>query len=175
MGGVAERLALSGSHGSEHRWRGVVAHPVRPDSLDEAAALLRPFAEANPGVLVEEKSYGVALHYRMAPAAEAEARELVATLGERLELHVQDGKMMAELRIPGGDKGTAVRRLMERPPMRGSRPVFVGDDATDEPGFEAARSSGGHGVLVGSGRETAADFALESPVAVRRWLEVAIR
>ncbi len=59
---------------------------------------------------------------------------------------------MVELRMPGGDKGTALRRLMERAPMAGTLPVFVGDDVTDEQGFDAARAMGGAGVLVGRRR-----------------------
>jgi trehalose 6-phosphate phosphatase len=78
--------------------------------------------------------------------------------------------MVAELRVAGGDKGRAVERLMARPPMRGTTPVFVGDDLTDEEGFRAARKLGGHGVLVGAPRSTAADYKVDSPAALRRWL-----
>lgn len=170
LGSVAHRIAVSGSHGSEHRWRGVSAQPIRPPALDEAASRLRPFAEAHAGVLVEEKSYGVALHYRMAPAVEPEARFIVERLADELELSLQDGKMMIELRTPGGDKGAAVRRLMACAPMVGTLPVFVGDDITDEAGFVAARSLGGSGILVGSPRATAAIHRLSDPAAVRAWL-----
>ncbi|OJY67957.1 MAG: trehalose-phosphatase [Sphingobium sp. 66-54] len=171
LGPVARHLALSGSHGSEHRWQGVDAHPIRPPSLDEAQARFRDFAEAHAGVLVEDKSFGVALHYRMAPDAEAEAEALAATLAEQLDLQFQPGKMMAELRLPGGDKGKAVHTLMGRAPMAGTKPWFVGDDATDEAGFAAAHALGGAGVLVGKRRPTAALYALPDPAAVRHWLE----
>lgn len=171
LGSVAHRLALSGSHGSEHRWRGVRAHPVRPSTLDEAHARFQDFADAHAGVLVENKSFGVALHYRMAPAAGAQAQALAAALAERHELHFQPGKMMVELRLPGGDKGKAIAMLMARPPMAGTRPWFVGDDATDEPGFTAVRALGGAGVVVGGRRPTQALYALSDPAAVRHWLE----
>jgi len=171
LGPVAQRLALSGSHGSEHRWRGVAAHPVRPAALDEAYDRFRDFADAHAGVLVENKSFGVALHYRMAPKISVEAEALAAALAEQHDLHLQPGKMMAELRLPGGDKGKAIHMLMTRPPMAGTRPWFVGDDATDEPGFVAARKLGGAGILVGTRRPTAALYALPGPPAVRKWLE----
>ncbi len=57
--------------------------------------------------------------------------------------------MVAELRPAGADKGAALRRLMAEPPFAGARPVFVGDDLTDEHAFEAAAALGGEGVLVG--------------------------
>jgi len=171
LGPVARHLALSGSHGSEHRWRGVDAHPVRPKSLDEARARFQAFAAAHSGVLVENKSFGVALHYRMAPTAGEAAEALAAMLARQLDLQFQPGKMMAELRLPGGDKGKAVHMLMDRAPMAGTTPWFVGDDATDEAGFAAAHALGGAGVLVGARRPTAALYALPDPAAVRRWLE----
>jgi len=171
LGEVSHRVAVSGSHGSEHRWRGIEAHPVRSPAFDRIAERFIAFAADHPGVLVENKTFGVALHYRMAPAAEAAALNLAQVEADRHDLLLQPGKMMVELRLPGGDKGTAVRALMDRPPMAGTRPVFVGDDATDEPGFSAAQALGGFGILVGNRHPTAARFALASPAALRGWLE----
>lgn len=175
LGECAADLALSGSHGCEHRWNGFVVCPARPSSLDEAAARLRQFAQAWCGVIVEEKSFGIGLHYRMAPAAEAEVRAFAETLARELELDLQPGKMVMELRVAGGDKGTAVRHFMSRDPMKGTRPVFIGDDVTDEAGFAAALELGGHAVLIGPPRTTAAEFVLASPVALREWLRAAMR
>lgn len=175
LGPVARTLSLSGSHGIEHRWQGVTAHPIRPATLDDAAKALEAFASRYPGALVEPKSYGVALHYRQAPSIEASARIIAARLAEKLELDLEPGKMVVELRVPGGDKGIAVRRLMARRPMAGTRPLFIGDDLTDEGGFEAARALGGAGILVGAPRATAAQFALPDVAAVRAWLANAAR
>lgn len=181
LGDVAETLALSGSHGCEHRWNGVWARPMRPAALGQVADRFRLFADGRPGLLVEEKSYGAALHYRMNPEVEEAARALAEELAAAHELHLQHGKMMVELRVAGADKGQAVHRLMSRPPMQGTIPVFVGDDVTDEPGFAAARELGGHGILVGAdslpgrGRVTAADHVVDSPATLRDWLSKAVR
>jgi trehalose 6-phosphate phosphatase len=168
-------LAISGSHGSEHRWQGVSAQPARPPALDRVAQAFRHFSERHPGTLAESKSFGVALHYRMAPRCEAEARCLARELADETGLAVQNGHLVVELRMPGTDKGTAVRRLMHQPPMLGTRPVFVGDDLTDEAAFEAAKALGGVAVLVGPNRPTAATFSLSGPGAVRRWLADYVR
>ena len=68
-----------------------------------------------------------------------------------------------------------VERLMGRAPMQGTIPIFIGDDVTDEPGFVAARDLGGHGILVGEPRPTAADFGLRCPADLRDWLGEAVR
>lgn len=175
LGDVAGELAVSGSHGCEHRWNGVLARPFRPSSLDVAAVCMRLFAKDRPGVLVEEKSFGVALHYRMAPELRAEALQLCEELSDELDLVLQHGKMMVELRVAGGDKGRAVRRMMTRLPMKGTTPIFIGDDNTDEAGFEVARELDGHAILVGSPRPTAANFGISSPAVLRDWLWAAVR
>ncbi len=170
LGATASDLWISGSHGCEHRWQGVTERPARPPALDEAAAQFHAFAHDRPGVLVEEKSLGVAVHYRVTPQAEAAALTLARELASQHGLLLQHGKMMAELRVGSADKGSAILGMMSRPPMAGTIPVFAGDDVTDEPGFEAVRGLGGHGVLVGEPRLTAANYGLSSPTEVRQWL-----
>lgn len=173
LGPLAQQLAISGSHGCEHRWEGIYAHPAPPPELEAVAAAMWDFARGHPGTLVEEKSYGVALHYRLIPGIEAEALALAAGLAERYGLQLQRGNMVAELRPRGGDKGVPVRRLMQRAALAGTRPVFLGDDVTDEAGFEAAQALGGAGILIGPGRPTAASYRLPDPAAARAWLEAA--
>lgn len=170
LGSVAGMLALAGSHGSEYRFDGSEERPERPSGLDMIEMQLRAVASARPGVIVERKSLGVALHYRLRPGFEAEAQAMVGALAGDWGLAIQHGKMMVEARMPGSDKGVAIARLMQRPMMVGTLPVFVGDDITDETGFEAVRALGGAGILVGPARATAAAYRLADPAATRRWL-----
>jgi trehalose 6-phosphate phosphatase len=174
LGPGAAEIAVSASHGCEHRWNGIHARPERPASLGTVAARFRAFARQWPAVIIEEKSFGVALHYRTAPEAAGPADALAQSLAEQTGLHFQQGKMVAELRVAGGDKGAAVHRLMGRASMAGSSPLFAGDDLTDEPGFCAARELGGDAILVGEPRRTRANFGLRSPASLRQWLKEAV-
>jgi len=70
----------------------------------------------------------------------------------------------------GSDKGRAVRRMMQYLPFRGRLPVFLGDDLTDEFGFEAANVQHGWSVLVGEREPSAAVFALPDIRSVHAWL-----
>jgi trehalose 6-phosphate phosphatase len=83
---------------------------------------------------------------------------------------IQEGKMMIELRASGHDKGTGIVDLMAHSPFSGTRPIFIGDDLTDEAGFAAAERRGGFGVLVGTERSTAARYRLSDVAAVHDWL-----
>ena len=170
MGPLARLFVLAGSHGGEFRYDGVDTAGERPAGLDEALARCRAIYDETSGIIIEDKTLGVALHYRQAPHLEDEAGVLAATLAGEYGLALQKGKMMIELRAAGCDKGEAVRALMARDAMKGTRPIFIGDDLTDEPGFVAARDLGGEGVIVGGGRPTAASYKLASPAAVRAWL-----
>ncbi len=59
---------------------------------------------------------------------------------------------------------------MAEPPFAGRRPVFVGDDVTDEDGFGWVREAGGVAVIVDGTGPTSAQFRLASVSAVKEWL-----
>lgn len=168
-----EVRAVSGSHGLERRDSAGRVHtaPVHP-TLSDARDAFRRFQARRPAIVLEDKGLGVCLHYRTAPELEAEVLEFGRALAEALPLTAQPGSMMFELRTPGGGKGEALRAYMAERPFAGARPVFVGDDLTDEHGFEAAQALGGYGVLVGDRHPTAARYGLPDVAAVRRWLRV---
>lgn len=168
------RLAIAGSHGAEMRWQdGTKSFPERPAALDRIHATMAEFAHTTTGLLVETKPLGVALHYRGAPEMKVAAHALAGKLSEETGLHLQTGKMMVELRLGGADKGSALRRLMERAPMAGHRPIFLGDDDTDEPAMATAAALGGAGILIGAPRPTNAQYGLPDVAATLAWLESA--
>ncbi len=169
-------LAVSGSHGLELRLRdgSLVPLAARHD-LSEARERVRQLAGKAEGLLVEDKPFSVALHYRQAPHEEERVSEAMAQLARATGLSVQEGKMVVELRPAGADKGDAVRAFMAEPDFAGTRPLFVGDDLTDEDAFAAAAAMGGAGILVGLARETAARWRLPDVKAVIGWLSEAAR
>lgn len=169
LGSAADGLLLAGSHGAELRVGREDRRAAVPAALPAVAAAMDDFAATRPGVLVERKTLGVGLHYRKAPEQGADATALAERLAARHGLHLQRGKMMAEVRADG-DKGRAVAALAAEAAMAGATPLVFGDDVTDEAGFRAAAELGGAGVLVGAPRDTAARHRLPDVAAVRRWL-----
>jgi trehalose 6-phosphate phosphatase len=166
---------VAGVHGLERRFGdGRVRRAAPSPALPAARAAFDPLARTWPGVRVEDKGLSLAVHYRAAPEALEAVRAVVESLAAAGGLTPQWGQMVAELRTPGPDKGDALTAFMAESPFVGARPVFVGDDLTDEHGFAAAAAAGGLGVLVGPLRATAARASLGDVVAVYDWLAAAL-
>lgn len=164
-------LPGAGQHGAELFTHGKApqAPENSPRAQGVAAALRARFANI-PGVLIEDKGLSVSLHYRNAPEREPECVRAVQDLAAQFGLFTMHGKQVTEARARDVTKGDGIRALMELPEFRGRRPVFAGDDVTDEHGFVAVKALGGNGIKVGAGG-SAARFALTDVTAVHDWLE----
>lgn len=160
-------VALVGSHGAE------LLQPAVPDPrIAQLAQQCRLALQPWPRTLVEQKPRGLALHWRLAPAAEGAVRALGAQLAQQLATHqLKDGKSVLELVPLAASKGSALRALMQQPPWRGRRPVFIGDDFTDISAMQAARALGGQAIAVGPRVAEHADAVFDSPAQVLAWLQ----
>ncbi|MFT3997351.1 MAG: trehalose-phosphatase [Asticcacaulis sp.] len=171
--------AVAGVHGLERRnaegerLDQAISDDVR-HALDQALLLLDALPAQKPGVLVETKGKAIGVHYRLNPSAEDLVKTITGNIADNSPLSLQLGDRVAELRAPGPDKGDALRAFMAEPPFAGFRPVFVGDDLTDEHAFRAAAELGGFGIRVGDEVETAALYRLPNVQAVIDWLEAGV-
>jgi trehalose 6-phosphate phosphatase len=167
------RLAAIGGHGAEFR----PAHGEKAEARDplglapELRRRLRAIAGA--GVVAEDKGFSVALHYRLAPERESIVRDAVnAICAEPRDapIEILPGKSVIEVKHAGFSKASGVRELMTHAPFAGRRPVFIGDDTTDETVFAILPELDGIGFSVG--RQVAGVAGcFETPASVRAWLE----
>lgn len=166
-------FCVAGQHGAERRdFSGTMhRHEVSRAALEEARRGFGKMAARHPGIVLEDKGVSLALHFRAVPGLFAEMQGAVRGLARDLggEFEVQLGKMVVELRPSGKDKGVAIAEFLGEAPFRGRTPVFVGDDLTDEIGFELINRVGGRSVKVGDG-ESAARWRLPDSASVRAWL-----
>jgi trehalose 6-phosphate phosphatase len=171
------RLPAAGQHGLEQRRTldELTRAAVDQEALATICADLERFAADHPGTRLEPKGMTVALHYRNAPEAESDARAIVASLMERHGdgFHVQEGKMVLEVKPKGSTKGTVVEQFLTEPPFAGRMPVFIGDDVTDEDGFIVANRHGGISIQVGTRLPTDATSRIASVTDLHRWLALA--
>lgn len=171
------RFPAAGVHGAELRLTDGTLRRIAfdPRTLDPARDAFGAFAAANPEIRVEDKVFGVTLHFRRRPDLAAEAHRLGTVLSARLgpAFHLLEGKMVVEVRASAASKGSAVDAFLQDPPFAGRVPVYVGDDLTDEDAFRAVNALGGISVVVGTPEATRAATRLPDVAAVRRWLAAA--
>lgn len=173
------QLPAIGGHGAEMRTvPGEAAKPPRLSPLDpDVKRRFAAIAEAGPGIILEDKGYSLALHYRLAPAKELLVREAAAKICASFDggaLELLPGKLVLEIKQRGTTKATAVRELMTQPPFRGRRPIFIGDDVTDLSVFAIMPELNGISISVGQ-IVAGVDFCFDQPADVRRWLDETAR
>jgi trehalose 6-phosphate phosphatase len=174
------KLPAAGVHGLERRRADEIVESVTPVGVIAALRDLQPslaeFVAGHPGLRLEDKGVSLALHYRQAPEFEGAvhnfAERMAAPYADRLRL--LPGKMVVELKPHGADKGRAIAEFMAEPPFAGRRPVFIGDDVTDEDGFRAVNALGGLSLRIGDERPSAAHARLTSVESCRAWLVEAL-
>ena len=123
-------------------------------------------------VYIERKGPVLAIHTRAAPQLLARATQLVEQALAWLPdgYRVIPGNAGVELMPLEAAKGAAVRRFMAIPPFAGRRPVFLGDDTSDENGFEAINEAGGISIRVKPRGPTAASYLLDDVNGAIAWL-----
>jgi trehalose 6-phosphate phosphatase len=167
------KLVASGCHGAEIRLdpNGIFERLALPMSAAEKAAL-QQIARIDPRLRTEDKIYTFAIHYRSAPELENKLSGMVNNWvgSANRDLEIIFGKMVIEIKPPGFNKGTGLRHMMEHAPFSGRRPIFLGDDTTDEDALAVLPEFGGLGISVGLRRLPEAARSVDSPRRVRHWL-----
>src|SRR5437870_4951097 len=163
-----------GGHGAEMRLsadnEAVAAHAPPMDK--ELKRRLAAIARLSPGILLEDKGYSLALHYRLAPHAEKAIYAAVSLIRADLPnapIEVLPGKAVCEIKHSGFTKATGVRELMTHEPFRGRRPFFIGDDVTDESVFAIMPDLDGLAFSVGRRAKGVAGH-FDAPSDVREFL-----
>ncbi|NLG75494.1 MAG: trehalose-phosphatase [Xanthomonadaceae bacterium] len=168
------RPCASGVHGAERRGPDgrLIRAPLDTSALRAVREELAAFARVHEGVLLEDKGFALAVHFRLAPQLADAVHEKTATIVARLGASyvLQAGKCVYEIRPSATTKGTAVRTFMQTPPFAGRQPIYIGDDVTDEDAFEAVNELGGISVRVGDTSRTSATHRLPTVTDVHRWI-----
>jgi len=169
-----EQFPAVGGHGAEMRVtadsEAVATHAPPMDK--ELKRRLAAIARLSPGILLEDKGYSLALHYRLAPQAEQAIYEAVSLIRADLPnapIEVLPGKCVCEIKHSGFTKASGVLELMTHGPFKGRRPLFIGDDVTDESVFAIMPDLDGLSFSVGRRAKGVAGH-FDEPGDVRQWL-----
>jgi trehalose 6-phosphate phosphatase len=164
----------AGVHGAEVRdATGGKVRAAAPPLTTSFVDSVRDLEVSLPGVLVEPKGAGIAVHYRHAVDKGAEVERRLRALLQKsgLELDLRPGKMLIEVLPNHVSKGGAVNAFMRQTPFFGRTPVVIGDDRGDIGAFEAAELLGGRGLRVAGEFFSPGHAQFSGTAEVRRWLE----
>ncbi|MBR0831368.1 trehalose-phosphatase [Bradyrhizobium manausense] len=169
-----DQFPAVGGHGAEMRLssdnEAVASHAPPMDK--ELKRRLAAIAKLSPGILLEDKGYSLALHYRLAPHAEKAIYAAVSLIRADLPnapIEVLPGKSVCEIKHSGFTKASGVRELMTHEPFKGRRPLFIGDDVTDESVFAIMPDMNGLAFSVGR-RARGVNGHFDAPSDVREFL-----
>jgi trehalose 6-phosphate phosphatase len=165
------KLAVSGVHGTENRCaQGATTMLAEPVPADLADAV-REVVHSVPGILVEDKGAGLAVHYRNAPEVRANLELQLRQVIMRWDsFALRRGRKVLDVVPKAHSKGTGLTWLMALPVFKGRRPIMIGDDHGDEPALEAAENLGGIGLKVAGEHFSCAGADFADPARVRSWL-----
>ena len=168
------RLPAIGGHGAEIRLSGDHRTHVRHPTIIGAAlrSLIDHIAHLDPRIILEDKGYSIAIHYRLVPQIEHSLKIQIEAMLEQVglqDLEIMNGKAVFELKSSNCSKGEAVCDMTRSPPFLHRTPVFIGDDTTDESVFHVLPKLGGFGYSV-ERPISGAVGTFDSPYEVRRWL-----
>ncbi|MGE5157793.1 MAG: trehalose-phosphatase [Gemmatimonas sp.] len=169
-----DQFPAVGGHGAEMRL-GIESEAVAaqaPPMDKELKRRLAAIARLSPGILLEDKGYSLALHYRLAPHAERAIYEAISLIRADLPeapIEVLPGKCVFEIKHAGFTKANGVRELMQHAPFKGRKPLFIGDDVTDESVFAIMPDMNGLAFSVGH-RAKGVDGYFDTPNDVREFL-----
>jgi len=167
------RLATVAGHGAELRLRaGGLSRRYEATIPTDLRRRLEEFGAMHEGIIVEDKGYSLALHYRLVPQSGPSVQAAVAAICAdypQYPLDVLAGKFVVEVKPNAFNKGTGIRELMKSAPFRGRQPIFLGDDVTDVAAFAVLPEFDGIGFSVGRELPGVAGF-FQTPSDVRAWL-----
>ncbi|RBO95444.1 trehalose-phosphatase [Pseudochrobactrum asaccharolyticum] len=165
---------IAGLHGAQIRNSDGSIRALKIDDRFRAAKrYIEDTLTDYPDIKLEDKEVALALHYRSNPRLQKTTKDIInkaaSITGDNWT--VQHGKMVAELRPAGSDKGSALDHFMAKPAFQSRIPIAFGDDLTDEAMFAAAHKYSGASAKIGASlQQSCAMSLISSPSALRNWL-----
>lgn len=166
--------AVAGLHGLElrHADGSFRRNDVTAAQRTRMREAVHALAERFDGIQLEDKQRAIALHCRNDSEGLATLRHAAEALMPELPgYELQPGRQVLEFKPAGMDKGEAVRELLMNAPFADRKPVYLGDDLTDEHAFKSINQAHGMSVRVGDREPSLAHYTLAGPAAAVAWLQ----
>ena len=157
-------LPIAGTHGLEIRFsdKHLLPSPLNSLNFQNIYTDIQASCASYPKLRIERKTYAIAIHFREHPELEPIARHISDRILQQYpELKLNTGKCVYELILAQADKGKAIEHIYSQNKLNHFTPMFIGDDRTDESGFQTIKQIGGISIKVSEG-ETCAQYRFKN-------------
>ncbi len=166
------KIPVAGNHGSQLRDAlRTKEHQADTGNIKEIADKIKAILNGQKDIEIENKGSSLTVHFRNSTIDRKEINKIIIELVKnKPKLTFLKGKEVLEVKPLSHNKGTAISYFMRTKPFIKRRPIFIGDDVSDEDGFETVNKKGGWSVRVGNNKRSKANFFLPNVKSVHEMM-----
>ena len=167
------KIPLAGNHGAQLR-DALRTNEYQADTgnIKGIAQKIGELLNEHKNIEIENKGSNLTVHFRNSTIDRKEINKIIMELVKyEPKLTFLKGKEVIEVKPLSYNKGTAISYFMRTKPFIKRRPIFIGDDVSDEDGFETVNNKGGWSVRVGNYKRSKANFFLPNVKSVHEIME----
>ena len=167
------KIPVAGNHGSQLRDAlRTKEHQADTGNIKEIADKIKAILNGQKDIEIENKGSSLTVHFRNSTIDRKEINKIIIELVKHEpKLTFLKGKEVLEVKPLSHNKGTAISYFMRTKPFIKRRPIFIGDDVSDEDGFETVNKKGGWSVRVGNNKRSKANFFLPNVKSVHEMMK----
>ena len=167
------KISLAGNHGAQLR-DALRTNEYQADTgnIKGIAQKIGELLNEHKNIEIENKGSNLTVHFRNSTIDRKEINKIIMELVKyEPKLTFLKGKEVIEVKPLSYNKGTAISYFMRTKPFIKRRPIFIGDDVSDEDGFETVNNKGGWSVRVGNYKRSKANFFLPNVKSVHEMMK----
>ena len=167
------KIPVAGNHGAQLRDAlRTKEYQADTGNIEGIAHKVRALLNEQKNIEIENKGSNLTVHFRNSTIDRKEINKIIMELVKyEPKLTFLKGKEVLEIKPLSHNKGTAISYFMRTKPFIKRRPVFIGDDVSDEDGFETVNKKGGWSVRVGNYKRSKANFFLPDVKSVHKMMK----
>ena len=168
-----DKISVAGNHGAQLRdTLRLKEYQADPGKIKGIAHKIYELLDEQKNIEFENKGSNLTVHFRNSTIDRKEINKIIKELVKsEPKLTFLKGKEVLEVKPLSHNKGTAISYFMSTKPFIKRRPIFIGDDVSDEDGFETVNKKGGWSVRVGNNKRSKANFFLPNVKSVHEMMK----
>ena len=167
------KISVAGNHGAQLRdTLRLEEYQADPEKIKGITHKISELLNGQKNIEIENKGSNLTVHFRNSTIDRKEINKIIVEIVKyEPKLILLEGKEVLEVKPLSHNKGTAISYFMRTKPFIKRRPIFIGDDVSDEDGFETVNNKGGWSVRVGNYKRSKANFFLPNVKSVHEMMK----